>query len=224
MVTSYVELLIDYFHDQGIEIDTKREKYIFYITDAVKRMRKMIKDVLNFSRVGRNTEIEEIALVDIIDTVKNNLQEKIHETKAIIKITGDLPRINTRKTELIQLFQNLLSNAMKFVREGTIPEIEIKVEQVSNDEWKFMVKDNGIGINPEFFEKIFLIFQRLEGKNRYQGTGIGLTLCKKIIEQHQGRIWLESQEAKGTSFYFTLKDLSDNNKPNIEEQFYTQTN
>lgn len=206
MVTSYVELLVNYLESQDIVLDDKRKKYVNYITDSVKRMRDMIRDILHFSKVGKAAELEKVNTLDIIETTKNNLEERIISSEAEIILNGEFPTLNARKVELIQLFQNLLSNAMKFVKDGTKPKITISVKEDSPAEWLFSVEDNGIGIEPEYFDKIFLMFQRLDRVSDYKGTGIGLTLCKKIIEKHHGKIWLESKLGQGTKFFFTLKD------------------
>jgi len=166
-------------------------------------MKQLILDLLEYSRAGTNKEIT--GNTDMNEVVAEALQvmnERIEELNAVI-ITGTLPVLpNTRKTQLAQLMLNLISNALKYHGEERLQiSIGVKEEAAS---WEFYVKDNGIGIDKMFSEKIFILFQRLHSKSEYSGTGIGLAICKKIVEQHNGRIWVESEAGKGSSFYFSL--------------------
>ena len=167
----------------------------------------LIKDILNYSRVGKRDKPELIDLKEIIDMVSSSLESKIKETNTEL-IVSHLPHIIGNKTELYQLFLNLISNAIKFVPKEKIAKIEISCLKLENEMWEFSVTDNGIGIEAEYQEKIFEIFQRLNFKGDYEGNGIGLAICKKIVENHGGRIWLKSKLGKGSTFMFTLKGSS----------------
>jgi chemotaxis family two-component system sensor kinase Cph1 len=138
----------------------------------------------------------------VLDTALANLQAGIAESRATVT-HDDLPTVLAEPTQLTQLFQNLIGNAVKFRREGEDPRIHVGCRR-DNGHWLFRVQDNGIGIDPEFHEKVFLIFQRLHGREKYPGTGIGLAICKKIVEQHGGRIWIDSKVGEGSTFCFTL--------------------
>ncbi len=198
-ISSYSQLLARRYKDK---IDGKANKYIDNIADGVTRMQKLIDALLNYSRVSN--QVREFQLVEselILKQALNNLQIKIKETQA--KITSDsLPTIMGDEVLLIQLFQNLIGNALKFHGEKP-PQITISVEQ-REQEWCFCICDHGIGIEAKYAQRIFQIFQRLHSSNKYPGTGIGLAICQKIVERHQGRIWLDSQLGEGSSFYFSL--------------------
>ena len=199
-VTSYAQLLARKY--QG-NLDAKADKYINYIVDGATRMQQLIEDLLEFSRVGTRAK----ALVptdcdNVLNQVLENLKIAIAQNRA--KITHDpLPTIMGDEIQLIQLFQNLIGNAIKFRGEEPL-RIHISVE-TREKEWLFSVRDNGIGIETEYFERIFTIFQRLHSKSEYPGTGIGLAVCKKIVERHGGHIWVKSQSGAGTTFYFTIR-------------------
>ncbi|MEW6497319.1 MAG: CHASE3 domain-containing protein [Cyanobacteriota bacterium] len=198
-VNSYAQLLARKY--QG-NLDAKADKYINYLVEGATRMQQLINDLLEFSRVG--TRGKELGLIDcekLLSQVLQNLKVAIAENNAVI--THDsLPTVMGDETQLLQLFQNLISNAIKFRREEP-PQVHISVQQ-GEKEWRFAVRDNGIGMESEYFDRIFTIFQRLHSKSEYPGTGIGLAVCKKIVERHGGRIWVESQLGSGTGFYFTL--------------------
>jgi len=147
-----------------------------------------------------------VDLREVVSGVLSVCQVAIEERRAAVEI-HDLPTVIGDKTQLIQLFQNLLANALKYGN-STKPFIEIKGKD-ETDEWLFSIEDNGIGIDAKFFDKIFIIFQRLHNKDEYSGTGIGLAICKKIVEKHGGKIWVESQPGQGSTFYFTLKKTVD---------------
>jgi len=199
MVASYTQLIAQRY--QG-KLDADADEFIGYAVDGATRMQAIINDLLVLSRVGtRNTAF---ALVDskvALDKALANLRLVIGETDARI-ICGSLPTLNADGSQLIQLFQNLIGNALKF-RGDHSPCVEIGAER-QDEEWVFHVHDNGIGIAPEYFERIFLMFQRLHSKREYPGTGIGLTICKKIVERHSGRIWVASEQGKDTTFYFSI--------------------
>lgn len=198
-VNSYAQLLARKY--QG-NLDAKADKYINYLVEGATRMQQLINDLLEFSRVGtRGKELVATDCEQVLSQVLQNLKVAIAENNAIV--THDsLPALTGDETQLIQLFQNLLSNAIKFRREEP-PQVHISVQQRAK-EWIFAVQDNGIGMESEYFDRIFTIFQRLHSKSEYPGTGIGLAVCKKIVERHGGRIWVESQLGSGTVFYFTL--------------------
>ncbi|MCA1993007.1 MAG: CHASE3 domain-containing protein [Coleofasciculus sp. S288] len=198
-VNSYAQLITRKY--QG-NLDAKADKYLGYITEGATRMQQLINDLLAFSRVGtRGKPLESTDCETVLRQVLDNLKIAIAENHALV--THDpLPTVIGDEIQLIQLLQNLIGNAIKFRREEP-PQVHISAKQRDN-EWVFSVRDNGIGIESEYFERIFTIFQRLHSKSEYPGTGIGLAVCKKIVERHGGRIWVESTSGVGTIFYFTL--------------------
>lgn len=198
-VNSYAQLITRKY--QG-NLDAKADKYLGYITEGATRMQQLINDLLAFSRVGtQGKSLESTDCEAVLRQVLDNLKIAIAENHALI--THDpLPTVIGDEIQLIQLLQNLIGNAIKFRREE-LPQVHISARQ-RDKEWVFCVRDNGIGIEPEYFERIFTIFQRLHSKSEYPGTGIGLAVCKKIVERHGGRIWVESAPGEGTIFYFTL--------------------
>jgi signal transduction histidine kinase len=198
-VNSYAQLLARKY--QG-NLDAKADKYLGYIMEGATRMQQLINDLLEFSRVGtRGKELKPTACEVVLDRVLQNLQVAIAQSQA--RVTHDpLPTVMGDEIQLIQLFQNLISNAIKFRREEP-PTVHISAAPGEN-EWVFSIRDNGIGMEPEYFERIFVIFQRLHSRVEYPGTGIGLAVCKKILERHGGHIWVESQLQVGTTFHFTL--------------------
>ena len=199
MVSNFLELLALRYNDV---IDEKGKLYIHYAVDGAKRMQQLIKDLLQFSRVGSGTL--EITKVDMNEVMNNVIQLYNNDfTYGSAEITVEkLPEIDAVKLPMIQLMQNLVGNALKYRNpEKTI--IQVTAEE-SEYEWLFSVKDNGIGIDPVYFEKIFIIFQRLHNKDDYSGTGIGLSICKKIVERFNGKIWVESALNKGATFKFTI--------------------
>lgn len=199
MITSFLQLFKKKYEDQ---IDETAEQYIHFAVDGAERMKKLIMDLLQYSRVGSNKEdYENIDTNHLLKEVVTVFRTHLDETKALITI-DDLPGIKANRTQLFQLFQNLVGNALKY-HSDEIPSIHISGKEEENH-YQFSVKDNGIGIKPIFFEKVFILFQRLHHKNEYSGTGIGLAICKKIIERHNGRIWVESEPGKGSCFYFTI--------------------
>ena len=185
-------------------LDDKGKTYISFAVEGARKMRQTILELLNFSRVGRyDGELELINLNHIIEEVKVSLQNTILEKNVTIQYQH-LPTILTYKVAITQIFTNLISNSIKYSREGVIPEIKIDCKK-EQDYYYFSVNDNGIGIDQEYFEKVFIIFQRLHANDNFSGTGIGLSVVKKIVEYLGGNIWLESEPQKGTTFYFTLK-------------------
>lgn len=202
-VTSYTQLLADRY--QG-NLDEKADKYINYIVDGATRMQQLINDLLAYSRLGtRGQEFEPADCNAAVQQSLCNLQIAIAEKKAVITCDA-MPTVMADESQLVQLFQNLIANSIKFCRQD-IPLIDIAARRQEN-EWLFYVRDNGIGIAPEYADRIFIIFGRLHGRREYSGTGIGLAMCKRIVERHGGRIWVESQEGKGATFYFSIPIIS----------------
>jgi PAS domain S-box-containing protein len=199
MVASFSQLLGNRYRDH---LGQDADEFIGFIVDGANRMQRLINDLLSYSRVGtRGKPFQLIDFSVILGQVLVNLGPLIEENGAIIT-NGDLPVLMADETQISQLFQNLISNAIKF-RSAERPVIHITARK-EPDEWVFSVCDNGIGISPEYHERIFVIFQRLHAREEYQGTGIGLAICKRIVERHGGRIWVESEQGKGSKFFFTI--------------------
>jgi chemotaxis family two-component system sensor kinase Cph1 len=198
-VANYVQLLEMRYNDL---LDEEAKEFISFAVEGVSLMQTLIDDVLAYSKVDMQAIEFELTEVDMaLERALANLRKRISETGAII--THDpLPTIMADPTQLMQLFQNLIGNAIKF-RSDKVPEIHVGASRLE-DEWLFSVRDNGIGIDPQFSDRIFVIFQRLHTRDEYPGTGMGLAICKKIIECHRGRIWVESQLGEGATFYFTI--------------------
>ena len=211
MITSYLQLLQRKY--QG-NLDDKADKYIHFAVDGASRMQNLINDLLEFSRVTtRAREPETMDCEFILNQVLSNLKLVIKENNATIS-HGPLPEVMADSTQLAQVFQNLIINGIKFHGEEA-PKIHISAEKKAN-EWVFSVQDNGIGIDPQYSERIFEVFKRLHNREEYPGTGIGLAICKKIVERHGGRIWVESELGKGSTFYFTLPiNPADFQEPNF---------
>jgi signal transduction histidine kinase len=204
MVSSYTQLLAKRYRDK---LDGSAIEFIDFAVDGVKRMQKLIQDLLQLSRVG--TRAREFAVVNCeaaLQTARLNLSAAIRQSGAAIT-QDSLPPVRADCGQLAQLFQNLLGNALKYRAERT-PQIHIGCD-VQDGYWQFSVRDNGIGIDPQFAERIFMLFQRLHGKGEYEGTGIGLAICKKIVERHGGNIWVESAAGQGANFKFTLPMVPD---------------
>jgi PAS domain S-box-containing protein len=199
VISGFLQLLQ---HRYAGKLGSDADEYIRYAVDGAGRMRNLIRDLLEYSRVGRRGR--PFAPTDcgaIMQTVIGNLQPAIVEKQGRV-LCEPLPTVMGDSTELTQLFQNIIANAIKF-RGPQPPEVRVSAQQREH-EWVFRVHDNGIGIDPKDFQRIFIIFQRLHGPEEYPGTGIGLALCKKIVERHGGRIWVESTPGSGTTFHFTL--------------------
>ena len=205
MVASYVQLLNQRYKDK---LDGNAHEFIDFAIDGASRMQKMINDLLIYSRVGtRGKPFVTIDCETVLSHALDNLKIAIKESKATV-IHDRLPEVKADEIQLVQLFQNLISNSLKF-RDTKKPRIHISAEKNSH-EWIFSVRDNGIGIDSQHAERIFQIFQRLHGRKEYPGTGIGLAVCKRIVERHSGRIWVDSQPGKGTTFYFTIPERRKN--------------
>ena len=204
-VASFCQLLEKRYGDQ---LDERGTEYIAFAVDGAKRMQVLINDLLTFSRVGRlNATYSDVHLDDTLDAAVENLSTAIEESGAEVVRTGPLPEVFGDPTLLTMLWQNLIGNAMKFCRPDVRPRIVIDCQPGPGQPpelWSFRVSDNGIGISEEFVDKVFVIFQRLHAREVYGGTGIGLALCKKIVEHHGGTIWIDTSQTAGTLFRFTL--------------------
>jgi light-regulated signal transduction histidine kinase (bacteriophytochrome) len=199
MVSSFARLLENRYKGK---LDQDADDFINFAVDGANRMQVLITDLLAYSRVGRwSNEFEEVSSEAVLERALSNLKTVVEQRGAVV--TRDpLPVMMGDDSQLAQLFQNLIGNAVKFCKDRT-PHIHVSSERRGN-KWVFSIRDNGIGIAPEYFERIFLIFQRLHGKQEYPGTGIGLAICRKVAERHGGRIWVESEPGSGSTFYFTI--------------------
>ena len=207
MVTSYLQLFRQHYKDL---VDKHGSEFLEFALEGAKRMEALIHDLLAYSRVdirGRAFEPTDCELA--FSAAISNLKVAIHESSASITHSA-LPRVLADKVQLTQVFQNLIGNALKFRGDGA-PRINVAAAR-HDSEWVFSVRDNGIGIEPKNFDRIFVIFQRLHTRQEYTGTGIGLALCKKIVERHGGRIWVESAPGQGSTFFFTLPVLNEARK------------
>jgi PAS domain S-box-containing protein len=205
-VSSFSQLLGERYRGR---LDADADDFIAFIVDGAARMQTLINDLLTFSRVGtRGSPFAPVAGGEILQAALGNLDAAIADSGAII--THDpLPTVLADPTQMTQLFQNLCGNAIKFRRPGQTPQIHVSAAR-QDGAWQFNVRDNGVGIDPKYFDRIFIIFQRLHGREEYPGTGIGLAICKKIVERHGGRIWVESEPGNGSTFHFTLPDRKEN--------------
>jgi PAS domain S-box-containing protein len=199
MVASYTQLLAKRYRGK---IDSDADEFIAYAVDGATRMQALINDLLAFSRIGRSGRRREPTdCSGVLGRVLTDLKVTIEESGAVVT-HGTLPEVMGDAAQLQQVFQNLISNAIKF-RGQEPPRIHVSCER-SGDDWLFSVRDNGIGIDPQYADRIFVIFRRLHSKAEYPGTGIGLAICRRVVERHGGRIWLESEPGKGSTFFFTL--------------------
>ena len=198
-IISFIEIIEN--HPDRVYNDLEKDSFKF-INQASSRMKELIKGLLDYSRLGNKAEMKKLNSKSLVQSVCHDLDYIIKKTNAKITV-GDLPFTFAYETELRLLFQNLISNSIKFMDPEKTPEISITASQ-DKCQTSFSVKDNGIGIDPKYNEKIFTIFQRLHGRNEYEGTGIGLAHCRKIVELHNGNIWVESEVGKGSTFYFTI--------------------
>lgn len=199
MVTSYTQLLAKRYHGK---LDADADEFIRYAVDGATRMQRLIRDLLTYSRVTTKGEVfERVDCKELLKGVLSNLRLAVEESRAVVT-QGALPIVMADGAQLGQLLQNLIGNAIKF-RSEEAPWVHVSAEH-RNNEWLFSVRDNGIGIDPQYTERIFIIFQRLHNREEYPGTGIGLAVCKKIVERHGGHMWVKSELGKGATFYFTL--------------------
>ncbi len=200
MVNSYIQLI-----NRGIQSGNTNnlDEFMQFVLDGVSRMQALINDLLQYSRVNRKgNPFTAVNMNDLMNIIRINLSQKLKESDAILNVP-ELPSINGDFIQLQRLVQNLCENALKFKSENK-PVIDVTVEE-REQEWLFAVRDNGIGIESKFYNRIFVIFQRLHTRDQYEGTGIGLAVCKKIVERHGGEIWVESEYGNGSTFYFTIK-------------------
>jgi hypothetical protein len=207
-VTGYCRLLESQCPDSA---NPKAHEYIAHAVEASQRMKTLINDLLTYSRVGRKGKsLAPLDFAAVLDQALANLSMVIEETQTVIH-RGPMPRVLGDATPLLQLIQNLIDNGIKF-RGSERPQITVTAE-LQGEEWRFCVRDNGIGIPPEHQDRVFKIFQRLHPREKYPGTGIGLAVCKKTVEHHGGRIWVESELGQGCAFYFTLPAVPDQIAP-----------
>jgi light-regulated signal transduction histidine kinase (bacteriophytochrome) len=186
------------------QLDARADELITHAVDGSSRMQTLIRDLLAYARVStRGKDLKPIDSETVLKEALSNLATVIQESGGVVTY-GALPTVAADPTQLLQVFQNLIGNAIKYRGERP-PEVHIEVEHRAG-EWQFTMRDNGIGIDPQYFERIFGIFQRLHTRREYPGTGIGLALCKKIIERHGGRIWVASKPKEGSTFCFTIPD------------------
>jgi len=203
MISSFLQLLKD--RSDG-RLDDDSNEFVQFAMEGSQRMHAMVNDLLAYARVS--TDPRPFGLVDCgeaLDQAVANLSLAIQESGATVE-RSSMPTLRGDQAQIVQVFQNLIGNAIKFRRPDVTPRISVHAER-GNHEWIFSVEDNGIGLDPVFAERIFQVFQRLHARDRYPGTGIGLSLCKKIVERHRGRVWVESAPDEGSAFHFTLADL-----------------
>jgi PAS domain S-box-containing protein len=202
MVASYTQLLAKRYKGR---LDSDADEFITFAVDGCNRMQGLIQDLLAYSRAGANGKaLCEVFGEDALQGALTNLRITIEQSGAVV--THDsLPALRTDETQLTQVFQNLVGNAIKY-RSVEVPRVHVSATKTGDNEWIFSVRDNGLGIAPQYFERIFILFQRLHGRNEFEGTGIGLAICKKVLERLGGRIWVESQPGKGSTFYFALPE------------------
>jgi PAS domain S-box-containing protein len=200
MVASYTQLLAKRYKGR---LDSDADEFIGYAVDGSNRMQGLIQDLLAYSHAGANGKaLREISSERVLNEALTNLRGSIEESGAVV--THDsLPVITSDDTQLVQVFQNLVANAIKY-RSAEAPHVHVSAAKNGGNEWIFSVRDNGMGIAPQYFDKIFVLFQRLHGQKEFKGTGIGLAICKKILERLGGRIWVESQPEMGSTFLFAL--------------------
>lgn len=201
-ITSFSDILYDQYNDK---LDDQAKKMFDFVKQATGRMSSLIKNLLDYSRIGHQEVLTTIDCNQLLKDISIDLNSLISKTNTVLKV-NNLPIITAYPTGLRMLFQNLLTNAIKFSKKGVSPIIEINASKKKNA-WEFSVQDNGVGIKKEFQSKIFAIFQRLHLKEEYEGTGIGLAHCKKIVSLHEGEIWVTSEQGEGSTFYFTIKKL-----------------
>lgn len=201
MMTAFSQLLI---RETGHADNPHVKEIVDYIERGGARMQALLQDLLTYCRLQQTeTAIVPVACAGIVTEVIETLQPILNKTGASITV-GPLPTINVHRVHLSQLFQNLIGNALKYVRPGVPPVIHISAEPCHDKGWTFAVADNGIGIHPDHRDYIFGLFKRLHGGQRYEGTGIGLALCKRIAESYGGQIWVESEPGQGSTFRFSL--------------------
>jgi len=198
-VAGYLQLIERRYKSK---LDKDADDFIEFAVDGAVRLQQLINDLLAYSRIEtRGRPFEDADCNQVLDTVLGSLREVIRENHAVVT-RDSLPTVRGDATQIGQLFQNLIGNAVKFRRDEP-PVIHVSAQRVG-EAWQFSVRDNGIGIEPQYQDRVFVVFQRLHTRARYQGTGIGLAVCKRIVDRHGGRIWVESEIGKGSTFFFTL--------------------
>ena len=215
-VASFTQLLQKRY---GGQMDERADQYIEFAVDGAKRMQRLIQDLLGFSRVGRvGGEVSDVDLNDALAAALGNLEQAVDDAGAVVT-HEDLPTIRGEFPLVVQLFQNLVGNAVKFRAPDRVPQIHLSarpVEDSAKGEWELRCQDNGIGIDAQYADRVFVIFQRLHAKDVYEGTGIGLALCKKIVEFHGGHIWIDPPAGDGTSIRWTLPSDTDDRPDRVE--------
>jgi PAS domain S-box-containing protein len=203
MVSSYTQLLAKRYEGR---LDSDADEFISFAVDGCNRMQGLIQDLLAYSRAGRNErKLRVVPSENALQKALINLRAAIKQSGAVV--THDaLPAVTTDETQLTQVFQNLVGNAIKY-RRAEAPRVHVSAARDDGNGWTFSVRDNGLGIDPQYFERIFILFQRLHGRGEFEGTGIGLAVCKRIVERMGGRIWVKSQPEKGSTFYFALPEI-----------------
>jgi light-regulated signal transduction histidine kinase (bacteriophytochrome) len=202
MVSNYTQMIGKRYKDK---LDESGQEFIEFAVDGAKRMQALIHDLLEFARVGtRGKAFKPTPIDSVVDDALANLTGAIEDTGAEV-VVDDLPTLSVDSGQLTQVFQNLIGNALKFRHEGRTPAVRVSAER-NGSGWVISVKDNGIGIDPKYHERIFQMFQRLHGREEYAGTGIGLALCKKIVERHGGRIGVDSVAGEGTTFSLSMPE------------------
>jgi light-regulated signal transduction histidine kinase (bacteriophytochrome) len=199
MVASYTQLLSRRYTGR---LDADADEFIAYAVDGTQRMKRLISDLLLYSRAGVGAPpLRELKSEDVLRVALDNLKAAIEESQAVVTF-DPLPTLVAADSQLVRVFQNLVGNAIKY-RGDQAPNVHISAHRAKR-EWIFSVSDNGIGIDPKYFDRIFLIFQRLHGREEYEGTGIGVAICVRILQQQRGRIWVESRLGQGSTFHFAL--------------------
>lgn len=203
MISSFSKLLKD---EYGDKLTGEANEYLGFMTESSIRLQAMVEDLLEYARLGHNTtKLEPIDLAAILDDVRENLALPLKENRARLT-SGELPGVLANPVQVMRLLQNLVANSLRYQRKGVAPVIDVQAEQ-DGDLWRISVRDNGMGIAAEYEKKVFEPFKRLHTWQHSKGTGMGLAICKTIVENHGGRIWLTSKVGEGTTFYFTLPKL-----------------
>ena len=202
MVGSFTQLLRDRYHGQ---LDDDADEFIDFAVDGAERMRDMIRALLDYSRADRTDEpLQPVDLNEVISEVKRDLALALQEADAVLT-WEPLPVVRANPEQMVQLLRNLISNAIRYRRPSADARVDVSASR-TDDLWTLSVRDNGIGIDPEHHERIFEVFERLHTRDEYEGTGIGLAICARIVLRHGGSIWVDCQPQAGSTFFFTLSD------------------
>ena len=212
-IGSFTQIL---HHQLGADSDAETKEYFHFVIDGVKRMSFLLDDLLALSRLNREFKVTPINLGNVLEVVNLNLRSLISKNEGQLIISDNIPNIVGNKTQISQLFQNLISNGFKF--KGDQPAIVKVNSRELENHYEFQIKDNGIGISPKYQEQIFIIFKRLHTRDKYEGTGIGLAICKKVVKNHGGKIWLESDEGAGTTIFFTIEKQDQEKNQSIDKR------